>query len=750
VSHARRMHTAIVSLAASRRRSFRKWCRAALLGALSAAGSIGAQERPGIEPDRAAMYEHLKAARDIAGTDLYAHYVHRCIVDQTYRRTLSRGVQAHGSIPATRVFDDLYFVGENAVSAWVLDTGDGLILFDALNSAEDIQSIIEPGLRALHLHPSQLRYLVITHAHGDHFGGARYLREKYGTRIMASATDWRQMQRLGSGRSSLPDKWAALVPEHDMDIADRQVFKLGRAALTFYMTPGHTPGTVSTVFDVKDGSTQHTVGFFGGLGTPETPEAKLQLIDSLESFKEVVRLRNLDVLIANHQTQDQSIPKLEELRLRRPGDPNPYVLGKDRYLRYLSIQQECTRFAMAQQGQHPARTKASVDPYFGDGGTSDFYRWDGALDKPGKMLRQEPVGEGFYADNASRAVRILYSSTDGRFDRGVIEASGLLYLPKGLPPAGGWPLVVWGHGTFGIADVCAPSWKKPTPRDGSYTDAWLQRGFAVVAPDYQGLGTRGVHPYTQAKPEGYSVLDAARAALAAYPEQIANSVILTGQSQGSGAVMSARVLAPQYAPELRLAGAIATALVQRANDGVDVSGDVLGDDSIRYLVMRLLGGGFRPGTPAPAELLTDKGQLLLAAAGNSCSRDLIPVAKENGITARNAFSAKPEQVVKMLQSLAIEKVKMTVPLFVGTGLADAVISPRQQYDAVVELCRLGNNVQWHTYDGVTHSATSNRAIEDAVGFARSVLAKQEPRSNCGRLAKPEALQKPDRSIPFSD
>jgi glyoxylase-like metal-dependent hydrolase (beta-lactamase superfamily II)/dienelactone hydrolase len=722
----------------------------ALFAALSATGTLAAQERPGIEPDRAAMYQHLKAAREIAGADLYAHYVHRCIVDQTYRRTISRGVQAHGTIPATRVFDDLYFVGENAVSAWVLDSGDGLILFDALNSAEDIQNIVEPGLRSLGLDPARLRYLVITHAHGDHFGGARYLREKYGVRIMASATDWREMQRLASGAAQTPANWAALVPEHDLDITDRQVFKLGRATLTFYITPGHTPGTVSTVFEATDGRIRHTVGFFGGLGTPESREAKLQLIDSLESFKEVVRQRNLDVLIANHPTQDQSIPKLEELRLRRSGDPNPYVLGKNRYLRYLSIQQECTRFAMAQQGQTSPSAKTSLDVYFGDGGTSAFYRWDAPLDKPGKMLRQEPVGEGFYDANASRAVRILYSSTDGRFDRAVVEASGLLYLPKGTPPAGGWPLVVWGHGTFGIADVCAPSWKRPTPRDGSYTDVWLQRGFAVVAPDYQGLGTRGVHPYTQSKPEGYSVLDAARAALAAYPDQIANRIILTGQSQGSGAVLSATVLAPDYAPELRLLGTIATALVQRADDHVDTVGDVLGDDSVRYLVMRLLGGGFRPGSPAPDELLTSKGALMREAARTSCSRDLIPVAREHGITANNAFTVKADRLARLPQSLAIEKVKLSVPLFVGTGLADSVIPPSGQYDSVVALCGLGDHVQWKTYDGVNHSATSNRAIEDAVGFARAVLAGQAPPSNCGNLVKPGALQAPDRSIPFSD
>jgi hypothetical protein len=86
-----------------------------------------------------------------------------------------------------------------------------------------------------------------------------------------------------------------------------------------------------------------------------------------------------------------------------------------------------------------------------------------------------------------------------------------------------------------------------------------------------------------------------------------------------------------------------TALVQRADDRFDVASDVLGDDSVRYLVMRLLGGGFRPGNPSPYELLTTKGALLLEAARNSCSRDLIPVVREHGITASNAFSVKPER-----------------------------------------------------------------------------------------------------------
>jgi metallo-beta-lactamase class B len=322
------------------------------IGTLIAAGAALAQERSGATPDREAMYRHLKQARAIAGDDLYAHYVHRCIVDQSYRRTISRGVQAHNALPATRVLDNLYFVGENAVSAWLLDTGDGYVLFDAYYAPDDIDKILIPGMKKFGLDPARIRYLVITHAHGDHFGGARTLKERYGTRIMASTIDWGVMARQASGEvTSGPAEWRKLVPDHDMDIVDGQQFKLGDTTLTFYITPGHTPGTVSTVFKGRDGKDVHTVGFFGGLGTPEALEDKRQLIASLERFKGIATKNGIDILIANHPTQDQSIPKLEELGLRHAGDPNPYVLGTARYVRYLALQQACTRFAIAQQGQ---------------------------------------------------------------------------------------------------------------------------------------------------------------------------------------------------------------------------------------------------------------------------------------------------------------------------------------------------------------------------------------------------------------
>jgi metallo-beta-lactamase class B len=318
-------------------------------------GLVSAQPIPGIESDTQQMYVHMKRAREIAGADLHAHYVHRCIMDQTYRRTISRGLQASNKIEATKVFDNLYFVGENDVSAWALTTNAGIVLFDSLNSPEEVKNVIEPGLRKFGLDPRNIKYVVITHAHGDHFGGANYLRAAYGAQLLASKIDWKVMADMGAPTaakdSGYPASWAALVPTHGLDIEDGQTMTVGDTTLRFYITPGHTPGTVSTVFRTTDNGEPHVVGFFGGMGTPASAADKKALIESAKRFEVVATEARIDVLLANHVTQDQAIPKLEELRLRRPGDPNPYVIGVEQYRRYLQVQQECTMFAMAQQGQ---------------------------------------------------------------------------------------------------------------------------------------------------------------------------------------------------------------------------------------------------------------------------------------------------------------------------------------------------------------------------------------------------------------
>ena len=134
-------------------------------------------------------------------------------------------------------------------------------------------------------------------------------------------------------------------------------------------------------------------------------------------------------------------------------------------------------------------------PAHGDAGVSDFYAWKEKVPRvPGRLLRQEPLPDQLMLTNAAKGLRVLYTSTDGIDGKSPIAVSGAIYPPKGTPPAGGWPIVAWAHGTTGTADVCAPSWMERGTRDTDYLNAWLGQGYAVVASDYQGLGTPGGHP----------------------------------------------------------------------------------------------------------------------------------------------------------------------------------------------------------------------------------------------------------------
>jgi metallo-beta-lactamase class B len=303
-------------------------------------------------PDAAAVREHLTKARTLADGDLYTTYVQRCITAQAYPQFLN-DLQRKAPLPATRVFDQLYFVGQNDVSAWALDTAEGIILFDALSGPEDVAATIVPGMKKLGLDPGRIRYIVLTHAHGDHFGGVKDVKAlATGARIVSTEADWKEMdrQRTQPPRDGMPAGWGKLAPERDMTVGEGDTLKLGKTTLSFYVTPGHTPGTLTTVFDVTDGAATHRVALYGGLGLPRTAESLRQYSESLERFAKVSRTQNVDTVIANHQTQDDSRVKIEELRWRVTGQPHPYVLGLAVAPRFFEVQAECGRVALGRMG----------------------------------------------------------------------------------------------------------------------------------------------------------------------------------------------------------------------------------------------------------------------------------------------------------------------------------------------------------------------------------------------------------------
>lgn len=181
----------------------------------------------------------------------------------------------------------------------------------------------------------------------------------------------------------------------------------------------------------------------------------------------------------------------------------------------------------------------------------------------GDLIRWRPATPFTSLGAAASNRVVLYRSTSLRGR--AIAVSGLVSVPRGRAPRGGWPVISWAHGTTGIADVCAPSRAGRTgaARDGvSYTDgvlnSWLRRGYAVVRTDYEGLGTPGAHPYLIGHSEARGVLDIVRAARRLDP-RIGPRLVIAGHSQGGHAALFAAADAPRWVPELRLRGVIAYA-----------------------------------------------------------------------------------------------------------------------------------------------------------------------------------------------
>ena len=376
-----------------------------------------------------------------------------------------------------------------------------------------------------------------------------------------------------------------------------------------------------------------------------------------------------------------------------------------------------------------------VGPAAGDMELSPFYRVTDLLpEAPGILLREEAMRDQPEIDAASENRRILYTSTDVRWQSGQIPVSGTVYLPVGKAPAKGWPLMAWAHGTLGIADACAPSWTGFRPRDATYINRWLKAGFAVVVTDYQGLGGPGPHPYLNWQAEGRSVLDSIRAAIAARPAQISNRVIISGQSQGSGATLGAARLAREYAPELKVLGAVATGLVSTFPGG-PVSVPVRNSSN---MFLSFAAGGLRDAGPQIDDIVSDKGRQLLDTARIACTGEVTKLARKLRI---GELSETLSISMERLEELRIPVTDMPmgnigVPLFVGTGLADATITPVRQYAAVSALCASGTSVVWNRYEGHGHDGALHGSFDDSVAFARTVLAKKKISSNCSKIAQP--------------
>ncbi len=227
-----------------------------------------------------------------------------------------------------KVFDNLYFAGQSEYSVWAVTTSEGIIVSDTIFDYSIEEEIA--GLKKFGLDPANIKYAVVTHAHPDHHGGAKFLQDRYGTRVIMSPGDWDMLDRTNGTK-----------PKRDMVATDGQKLTLGDTTLTLYITPGHTPGTVSLLIPVKDNGRPHLVALWGGTGLNADRESLQLYIRSAQRFTDIARQAGADIILSNHTDWDQSKINLPVLAKRAPGSPNPYVVGNESVRKYLKVAEEC-------------------------------------------------------------------------------------------------------------------------------------------------------------------------------------------------------------------------------------------------------------------------------------------------------------------------------------------------------------------------------------------------------------------------
>jgi len=237
-----------------------------------------------------------------------------------------------------KVFDNLYWVGTKIHSSWAIKTNAGIILIDTLYNYAAEPEIVE-GLKKLGLDPATIKYVIVTHGHGDHDEGAKLLQDKFGTHVIMGAPDWDSIIKA----NNMPGG----VPKRDMVATDGEKLTLGDETVTIILTPGHTPGTLSMIFPVKDNGKTIMVAYSGGtaFNFPRDPAHFETYIASAKKFQAAAKAAGATILLSNHSEFDEAYMKGRMLASRKPGEASPFVVGADAVQRYFTVTSECAEAA---------------------------------------------------------------------------------------------------------------------------------------------------------------------------------------------------------------------------------------------------------------------------------------------------------------------------------------------------------------------------------------------------------------------
>lgn len=325
----------------------------------------------------------------------------------------------------------------------------------------------------------------------------------------------------------------------------------------------------------------------------------------------------------------------------------------------------------------------------------------------------------------SKAYQVLYASRS--VGGAPIAVSGFAFIPPGSPPKGGWPVLSYAHGTVGLADRCAPS-RKIGAVEQVIGLTFVAQGIAVVATDYEGLGTPGRHPYIVGESEGRTVLDIVRAARQIPGERLSKKFLVWGHSQGGHAALFAGQLAKTWAPDLQLLGVVAGAPPSQLTN---VSDSLTTSPYRGYLFM--VAAGLQAANPSLNldDVLTDRGKQLLPVVDTGCNSEVFRAFSADPLdTLIKANGLKAPAWAAALAANEPGNVRIPAPVFIIHGDRDEQIPVATSATLLAKMCRTKTVVRRRVYPGQDHTGAALVSLFDVLAFVQARLSGVAATTSC--------------------
>jgi pimeloyl-ACP methyl ester carboxylesterase len=352
--------------------------------------------------------------------------------------------------------------------------------------------------------------------------------------------------------------------------------------------------------------------------------------------------------------------------------------------------------------------------------------------KPGTIMRVWPLTGG--GPSGSEAFRILYRSTSPAGKP--IAVSGAIYFPSGAPPVGGRHVLAWAHPTTGVVRSCAPSLIPDNAGLIWGLADMLAQGYVVVATDYPGLGTPGIHPYLIGDSEARSVLDSVRAARNLPKTGATNRFVVWGHSQGGQAALFTGQIAARYAPELKLVGVAAAAPATYLVELFDADKN---DATGKELTAMALYSWSKLYHQPIAKVVEPDAMRVYERMARACIEsvpEFEALSKAERPLQRERFLKINPTKVEPWRSIMLRntpgQAPAGAPVFLAQGLADTTVPPHLTKRFGAALCAKGTRVRFVVMPGVTHTFAAKDSVRVALKWMAARCRGAPAPSNCKR------------------